>query len=343
MRRLLVLLIGLAAAVLAWRDLQSSLQAPLAIAAPTMVDVPRGATMNGLLRELQQRGVLTSARQRAYLSWYARLNGQASALKAGEYALAPGMRAVDLTALLASGQVVLHELTLVEGWQFAQALDAVRAHAAIARTLPAEGTVAALMSALGAPGQHPEGRFYPDTYRFPRGTTDVEFLRRAYRTLGHVLAEEWASRAPDLPYATPDEALVMASIVERETGMVDERPEIAGVFVRRLQKRMRLQTDPSVIYGLGAAFDGNLRKRDLLADGPYNTYTRAGLPPTPICLPGRAAIYAALHPAAGKTLYFVARGDGSHVFSETFAEHDAAVRRYQLKRGQAGRQAPPAR
>lgn len=341
MRRLLTLLIGLAAATLAWRDVQSSLQAPLAIDQPQTVDVPRGATMNGLLRELQQRGVLASGRQRAYLSWYARLNGQASALKAGEYALAPGMRATDLTALLASGQVVLHELTLVEGWQFAQALEAVRGHAAIRRTLPAEGTVAALMAALGTPGQHPEGRFYPDTYRFPRGTTDVEFLRRAHRALGRVLAEEWASRAADLPYATPDEALVMASIVERETGMVDERPEIAGVFVRRLEKRMRLQTDPSVIYGLGAAFDGNLRKRDLLADGPYNTYTRAGLPPTPICLPGRAAIYAALHPAAGKTLYFVARGDGSHVFSETFAEHDAAVRKYQLKRGQVGRRPPP--
>jgi UPF0755 protein len=339
-RRLLVLFIGLAVAALAWRDVQSNLQAPLALAGPLNVDVPRGATMNGLLRDLQQRGVFTSARQRAYLSWYARLNGQASALKAGEYALAPGLRAADLTALLASGRVVLHELTLVEGWQFAQALEAVRAHPALARTLPAEGTVAALMEALGAPGRHPEGRFYPDTYRFPRGTTDVAFLRRAYRTLEHVLAEEWAARAADVPYATQDEALVMASIVERETGMVDERPEIAGVFARRLQKRMRLQTDPSVIYGLGAAFDGNLRKRDLLADGPYNTYTRAGLPPTPICLPGRAALHAALHPAPGKTLYFVARGDGSHIFSETFAEHDAAVRKYQLKRGQAGRQAP---
>jgi len=344
MRRLVVLLIGLGAAVLAWRDVQSSLQAPLAIGAPMVVDVPRGATLNGLLRDLERRGVLGSARQRAYLSWYARLNGQARSLKAGEYALAPGMRATDLTALLASGQVVLHELTLVEGWQFAQALDAVRAHPALAQTLPAEGAAAALMAALGVPGQHPEGRFYPDTYRFPRGTTDVEFLRRAHRALARVLADEWAARAAGLPYATPDEALVMASIVERETGMVDERPEIAGVFVRRLQQRMRLQTDPSVIYGLGAAFDGNLRKRDLLADGPYNTYTRAGLPPTPICLPGRAAIHAALHPAAGKTLYFVARGDGSHEFSETFAEHDAAVRKYQLKRGRVGRQAPrPAR
>jgi UPF0755 protein len=331
MRRLLVAVLVLAAAALAAADVRSELGAPLPIAQPQVLDVPRGATLNGLLRDLQQRGLLRSARQRLYLSWYARLSGQAG-LKAGEYPLTPGMRARDLTALLASGRVVLNELTLVEGWTFAQAMDAVRGHAAIARTLPTEGTLPALMQALGAPGQHPEGRFYPDTYRFARGTTDVEFLRRAWRTMQRVLAEECAARAPDLPYATPEEALIMASIVERETGKVDERTEIAGVFVRRLQLRMRLQTDPTVIYGLGEAFDGNLRKRDLLADGPYNTYTRRGLPPTPISLPGRAALRAALHPAPGKTLYFVARGDGSHQFSETFADHEAAVRKYQLKR-----------
>ena len=335
MRHALLMLLGLAAVGLAGRDVLSQLQAPLPITQLQVVDVPRGATMNGLLREFEQQGVLGSPRQRLYLSWYARLSGQASALKAGEYSLGPGMRALDLTALLASGRVVLHELTLVEGWTFAQALAALHAHTAISRTLPDSGVVdapALLMEAIGAPGQHPEGRFYPDTYRFPRGTTDVEFLRRANRALERALDNEWVGREPDLPYVTPDQALIMASIVERETGMVDERSEIAGVFVRRLQKRMRLQTDPSVIYGLGAKFDGNLRKRDLLADGPYNTYTRAGLPPTPICLPGRAALHAALHPAPGKTLYFVARGDGSHVFSETFAEHDAAVRKFQLKR-----------
>ena len=331
MRRLLGLLALLAAAAFA-RDVHTQLDATLPIAQAQVLDVPRGATLNGLLREFEARGLLESRRQRRYLSWYARLSGQARALKAGEYALAPGLRALDLTALLASGRVVLHELTLVEGWTFAQALAAVRAHAALAPTLPEEGAAAALMNALGAPEQHPEGRFQPDTYRFARGTTDVEFLRRAYRAAEKALAEEWAARADGLPYATPDEALVMASIIERETGMVEERGEIAGVFVRRLQLRMRLQTDPSVIYGLGAAFDGNLRKRDLLADGPYNTYTRAGLPPTPICLPGRAALHAALHPAPGKTLYFVARGDGSHQFSETFADHEAAVRKYQLRR-----------
>jgi UPF0755 protein len=332
MARLLAVLLAVAAAVLAVRDVRSQLVAPLPLAQPRVLDVPRGATLNGLLRVFEEHGVLTSGRQRLYLSWYARLTGQARALKAGEYQLLPGMRAMDLTALLASGRVVLHELTLVEGWTFAQALAAVHAHVAITRS-PLEGdAVAALMEALGAPGQHPEGRFHPDTYRFPRGTSDVEFLRRAHQAQARVLAQEWATRAPDLPYATPEEALVMASIVERETGQAGERGEIAGVFVRRLQKGMRLQTDPSVIYGLGAAFDGNLRKRDLLADGPYNTYTRRGLPPTPICLPGRAALQAALHPAPGKTLYFVSRGDGSHQFSETLTEHEAAVRKYQLKR-----------
>ena len=332
MRRFLLILVVSGAAVWAGRDVRSELNATLPITAPQVLDVPRGATMNGLLRDFQGRGVLGSRRQRLYLSWYARLTGQADDLKAGEYSVNPGLRAIDLTALLASGHVVLHELRLVEGWQLSQALAAVRAHPALKQTLPQSGAGEALMSALGQADRHPEGRFYPDTYHFPRGTTDVEFLRRANRTMEQVLAQEWADRTAELPYAGPDQALTMASIVERETGLVDERAEIAGVFVRRLQKRMRLQTDPSVIYGLGAAFDGNLRKRDLLADGPYNTYTRRGLPPTPICLPGRGALHAALHPAAGKTLYFVSRGDGSHVFSETFAEHDAAVRQFQLKK-----------
>jgi len=241
------------------------------------------------------------------------------------------MRPIDLTALLVSGRAVLHELRLVEGWRFDEALAAVRQHAALQQTMP-QADAAKLMKALGHGELHPEGRFYPDTYHFPRGTTDVAFLRRAFDTMQSALDVEWPRRAEGLPYLVPGDALTLASIVERETGATSERAEIAGVFVRRLQLGMRLQTDPSVIYGLGATFDGNLRKRDLLADTPYNTYTRRGLPPTPICLPGRAALQAALHPAPGKTLYFVARGDGSHQFSATIAEHDAAVRKYQLRR-----------
>lgn len=331
---MLLMLVGLTAAVWAGRDVYSELQASLPVQEAQFIDVPRGATLSGLLRDFELRGLL-QPRQRMYLSWYARLTGQARALKAGEYSLRPGLRAMDLTALLASGQVVLHELTLVEGWTFAQALAAVHAHAAISRTLPDSGipdATAPLMNAIGVPAQHPEGRFYPDTYRFPRGTTDVEFLRRAHKALERALADEWAGRAAGLPYRSPDEALVMASIVERETGMVDERGAIAGVFVRRLQQGMRLQTDPSVIYGLGARFDGNLRKKDLQSDTPWNTYTRAGLPPTPIAMPGKEALLAAVAPAQSDALYFVARGDGSSQFSTSLEEHNRAVSKYQRGR-----------
>jgi UPF0755 protein len=206
------------------------------------------------------------------------------------------------------------------------------AHPDVLHTLK-DLTGEAVMSAIGHPGDAWEGRFFPDTYRFTKRTSDVEILKRAYAAMDTALNQAWAGRATDLPYATPAEALTMASIVEKETGVADERTRVAGVFVRRLKSGMRLQTDPTLIYGLGNAFDGNLRKRDLLADGPYNSYLRPGLPPTPICLPGRAAIEAALHPADGTELYFVARGDGTHQFSTTIEEHEAAVRKYQLKQG----------
>jgi UPF0755 protein len=330
-RALLVLLLLGALGALVARDVERELFMPLPLAEPVAVDIPRGTSLDGLLRQWQSRGVLTSARQRLYLSIWARVSGQARSIKAGEYEFTPGMRAVDVMALMVSGRVKLHELTIVEGWRFDQALSAIRLEESLTHSMP-DADAAALMTALGRKGLHPEGRFYPDTYRFPRGTTEIAFLRRALESMDDVLASAWAARADGLPYKGPDEALVMASIVERETGVVEERPAIAGVFVRRLEQGMRLQTDPAVIYGLGNAFDGNLRKRDLLADSPYNTYTRRGLPPTPICLPGRAAIHASLHPAPGKTLYFVARGDGSHQFSETIAEHEAAVRKYQLRR-----------
>ena len=188
-----------------------------------------------------------------------------------------------------------------------------------------------IMRRVGQPEQHPEGQFFPATYDFGHGSEDITILRRAYQRMRRELADAWRERDPELPYETPDEALVMASIIEKETGLASERAEIAGVFVRRLRRGMKLQTDPTVIYGLGAAFDGNLRRADLRRDTPYNTYTRHGLPPTPIALPGADAIHAALHPAPGNSLFFVARGDGSHQFSATLAEHNRAVRRYQLK------------
>ena len=333
MRTLFVLILLAAALAATAYDVRQQLFEPLPLAQPVIVQVPRGTGVQALLRGWQQAGVLQSSRQRWYLSMYTRLSGRAPSLKAGEYEFGYGMRAIDLVALVASGHVLMHELRIVEGWRFDQALDAVRHADALAQTLR-DADAAAIMAAIGRPGMHPEGRFYPDTFRFPRGTTDVAFLKRAADAMDQALQSEWASRDLALPYKTPDEALVMASIVERETGAEGERAQIAGVFVRRLQAGMRLQTDPTVIYGLGAAFDGNLRKRDLLADTPYNTYTRKGLPPTPICLPGRAALHAALHPASGKALYFVSRGDGTHQFSETMAEHEAAVRKYQLHRAQ---------
>jgi len=255
----------------------------------------------------------------------------AGRLKVGEYALAPELTPRELLQRMRDGRVIQYRVTLVEGWNFRQ----LRAALAAAEPLRHEtGGMddAALMAALGHPGQHPEGRFLPETYLYQRGDSDLDILRRAHAAMEQALAQAWEARAPDLPLHSPDEALVLASIVEKETGLAAERPQIAGVFARRLKKGMLLQTDPTVIYGLGSAYDGNIRKRDLVADTPYNTYTRAGLPPTPIAMPGRAALQAAVDPAAGEALYFVARNDGSHVFSATYPEHNAAVDCYQRRR-----------
>ncbi|MBI2383424.1 MAG: endolytic transglycosylase MltG [Gammaproteobacteria bacterium] len=322
--------LGLGALALVW-DARRALDRPLPVAAPQVFEVESGDSMKKVLYHAVQKGLITSNLVRLYTEVYARASGRAALLKAGEYEARPGLTPRGLIALVTSGKTVLHELTLVEGLTFDLVLHELRRHPAIRQTLDAD-VPAAAMAAIGQRDLHPEGRFLPETYRFARGTTDVAFLKRAYDAMQAAMREEWDARAPGLPYRDPYEALIMASIVERETGVAAERPQIAGVFVRRLQKGMLLQTDPSVIYGLGGAFDGNLRRRDLLADTPYNTYTRRGLPPTPICMPGRAAIRAALHPADGNSLYFVARGDGSHQFSATLDEHNQAVRRYQLKR-----------
>jgi UPF0755 protein len=225
--------------------------------------------------------------------------------------------------------VVQYPLTLVEGWTFRQVMEALQADERLEHLIE-DPSAEAVMARLGRRGVHPEGRFFPDTYHFTRGSSDLDILKRAHAAMERVLAEEWEARADGLPIESPDEALILASIIEKETGLASERAEIAGVFVRRLRLGMRLQTDPTVIYGLGDDFDGNLRRADLRNDHPYNTYVHAGLPPTPIALPGREAIRAALNPADGETLYFVARGDGSHAFSVTLEEHNRAVRKYQL-------------
>jgi len=241
---------------------------------------------------------------------------------------AAGTTPATLLVKLVSGQVYLHQLTIVEGWRFIDLLATLRAHPAI---VAGTSSAAEIMAELGEPGVHPEGQFFPDTYRFPRGTLELDVLRTAHQTLRERLDRAWQNRS-QTELQTPYEALILASIIEKETALASERRLISGVFHQRLARGMRLQTDPTVIYGLGAQFDGDLRKRDLLADGPYNTYTREGLPPTPIAMPGADALTAALNPAPGKALYFVARGDGTTYFSATLAEHERAVTKYQ-KRG----------
>lgn len=288
--------------------------------------VPPGTSLRAVARRLGEAGVLA---QPYLLRIMARLDGSAAQIKAGEYQLPPGTTPRRLLQMLVNGEVVQHSLTIVEGWTFQQLLQAVRSHPMLTQTLT-DPDPQAVMAALAEPDTHPEGWFYPDTYRFPRGTSDVEFLRRAYRVMQQKLAAEWENRAEGLPLKSPYEALILASLIERETAVAAERTRIAGVFVRRLRKGMRLQTDPTVIYGMGDAYDGRIRWRDLRTDTPYNTYTRHGLPPTPIAMPSGASINAALNPADGKELYFVSRGDGSHHFSATLEEHNAAVRCYQL-------------
>ncbi len=309
-------------------DYQSFLETPLNLAdSPQEIRIEPGTSVPAIANALRERGLI----DKSYLFvWAARLSGTANRLKAGEYLLSPGMTPPELLALLVSGRVIQRAFTIVEGWTFADLRRALSADERITQTLDGVSDEE-VMTRIGAPGEHPEGRFLPDTYHFPSGTTDVAFLQRAHAAMKTVLAQEWNARAADLPLKSPAEALVLASIIEKETAVAAERAAIAGVFVRRLQRGMRLETDPTVIYGIGTDFDGNLTRADLRADTPYNTYTRRGLPPTPIALPGRASIHAALHPEEGTALFFVARGDGTHEFSTTYAEHRRAVAKYQLR------------
>lgn len=332
MRRLANLVVLLALLTIAvFLDFRRVLHEPLALTSPATLTLEEGMPFSSFAGRLADSGWMAAApRGTVYLRVYARINDLERRLQAGDYRVEPGMSASQLLDAIVAGRSILYELRIVEGKTFRDALNAVRSHPQLRQTLGA-ADAAAIMAALGRKDQRPEGTLFPDTYRFSRGTADRVILQRAADTMDKVLAQEWDQRAEGLPYATPMEALVMASIVEKETGAEDERARIAGVFVRRLQLGMRLQTDPTVIYGLGETFDGNLRRRDLDADSEYNTYLRVGLPPTPICLPGRAAIHAALHPAPGDALFFVSRGDGTHEFSATLAQHEAAVRRYQLK------------
>lgn len=290
------------------------------------LEISRGNSLRSVAGQLSDAGILRHPR---VLSWYGRVTGTAGRVQAGEYELQPGTTAASLLQQLVDGRVRLHALTILEGWTVRELLVALADHAALEHTLEVSSPEQ-LASVLELDYPHAEGWFFPDTYRFPRGTTDVELLRVAHGLMQQKLSEAWAARAIGTGLADPYEALILASIVERESAVESERPTIAGVFTRRLERGMRLQTDPTVIYGLGAAFDGNLTRRHLVTDSPYNTYVRKGLPPTPISMPGEQALHAAVNPDDGDALYFVAtgRGDGSHVFTATLEEHNAAVARY---------------
>ncbi|PJI97278.1 UPF0755 protein [Acidovorax sp. 69] len=327
MRRLLALIvlvgIALGGAAYWW------LHQPLDLGPePLELAIEPGTTPRGVARDVVAAGVKTDSR--LLYAWF-RVSGQDRAIKAGNYEIPPGITPMGLLQKLARGEEALRALTLVEGWNWRQVRQALAREEQI-KPDSAQLTDEALMAQLGRPGVAPEGRFFPDTYTYAKGSSDMALLRRALHAMDRRLEAAWALRAADTPLKSADEALTLASIVEKETGKPSDRGQIAGVFVNRLRVGMLLQTDPTVIYGLGEKFDGNLRKRDLQADTPWNTYTRAGLPPTPIAMPGKAALLAAVQPQATRALYFVAKGDGTSHFSASLDEHNRAVNRYQ--RGQ---------
>jgi UPF0755 protein len=292
---------------------------------PRAFNVKSGSSLKAIARELRAAGIVPLDWP---LVWLARATGRDKAIQAGNYEFGSGLTTAELLAKLTQGDVAQDSITIVEGWNFAQLRAALAENPKITQTL-AEVPDADLLKRVGASETHPEGLFFPDTYYFAVGSSDAALLRRAHRTMQERLTAAWTQRATDLPYATPYEALIMASIVEKETGRAGDRPLVASVFVNRLKQGMRLQTDPTVIYGVGSKFEGDLRRRDLTTDTNYNTYTRDGLPPTPIALPGQASLLAAVHPAQSNYLYFVARGDGASVFSTNLADHNRAVAKYQ--------------
>ncbi|WP_076997762.1 endolytic transglycosylase MltG [Variovorax sp. KK3] len=312
--------LGTGAAGLWW------VQQPLRLPAPTVdLSVEPGTTPKGVAQSIESAGVAVP--WQLLYGWF-RFSGQDRQIRAGSYELERGVTPRLLLNMLVRGEEATRSIVIVEGWNFRQ----VRAALAKAEQLKPDSlgqSDADLMTRLGRPGVHPEGRFFPDTYTYSKGSTDVAVLQRALRAMDKKLDAAWAARASDLPLKSPDEALILASIVEKETGVAKDRAEISAVFVNRLRVGMPLQTDPTVIYGMGTRFDGNLRKKDLQTDTPWNTYMRPGLPPTPISMPGKAALLAAVQPSQSKSLYFVSRGDGSSQFSSSLDEHNRAVNRYQ--------------
>ena len=319
-----LLLLALLAGGAAWW-----LNRPLALATPSVdLSVEPATSVRGVAQAVKESGVQVNP---ALLYWWFRLSGAARQIKAGSYELEAGTTPRSLLSKLVRGEESLRAVTLVEGWNFKQVRAALsKAEYLTPTTRALEPQL--IMSSLGKPGIHPEGRFFPDTYTYAKGSSDLAVLKRAMRAMDKQLDAAWAQRQPQTVLKSAEDALILASIIEKETGRPTDRPMISGVFNNRLRIGMLLQTDPTVIYGLGDDFDGNLRRRHLQADTPWNTYTRGGLPPTPIAMPGKAALMAAVHPAATQALYFVARGDGTSQFSATLEEHNRAVNKYQ--RGQ---------
>jgi UPF0755 protein len=318
-----LLLTGAVLAAAAWWWVRQPLVLPAGVQSVNVV-LPAGSSARSVAQAVVDAGVGTPP---SALYWYFRASGKSGGLKAGTYEVEQGDTPQRLLNKLYNGLQSLRSVTLVEGWNIRQ----VRAALAKAEFLKPDSqamTNEALMAKLGKPGVHPEGRFFPETYSYAKGTSDIVVLQAAARAMDKQLAAAWEARKADTPLQTPDQALILASIIEKETGKPTDRAEIGGVFTNRLRIDMRLQTDPAVIYGLGEKFDGDIRKRDLQTDTPYNTYTRNGLPPTPIAMPGKASLLAAVQPADTKALYFVARGDGTSQFSATLAEHNQAVNKY---------------
>lgn len=315
-----------------WRDFTRFGATPLRVSATgDSIEIGRGTSFKDIVHQLRGQGLSTAAP--LYWRLLAERMHVAGRLHAGEYAIAPGITPQQLLTNMAEGKVLQRDVTIVDGWTFHDVLQALaKADKLQHNTVGLDDT--AIMQKIGAPGEKPEGLFLPETYAYVKGDSDLDVLRRAHAAMTKTLAALWSQRDPNVPLAKPYDALILASIVEKETGRADERARIAGVFTRRLEKNMLLQTDPSVIYGMGASYTGNIHKSDLTTDTPYNTYTRPGLPPTPIAMPGKLAIEAALHPASGSELYFVARGNGTHIFADTLEEQNRNVACYQLKRCQ---------
>ena len=309
-------------------DYKRFLNAPLNISTSLIFTIDSGSSFKDLNKKLKSYDILDKP---YYFEFYARYSGYAKKIQSGEYQLSPGLTPIKIINIFVSGDVIQHSITLLEGWTIKDIKKEISSNTVLIKNLT-DYSSDSLLKKIKITESNVEGLFFPDTYYFTKGASDIELLQRAYRRGKAILEKEWESRDAGLPYKNDYDALIMASIIEKETALASERAMIAGVFVRRLKNNMKLQTDPTVIYAMGIKYDGNIRKKDLRIDSPYNTYRYNGLPPTPIALAGREAIHAALHPENDDTLYFVSKKDGSHYFSKTLYEHNKAVKKYQLNK-----------